>query len=187
MGRNSVAYMKPSINIGEGILTVLQIPAYSIKSANLLRKEQASMVYVISNNGQPLMPTERHGKVRRLLKEGKAKVVKRCPFTIQLLYETDSEVQKVNLGIDAGSKTIGVSATTEIKVLYESEVTLRNDIVDLLSSRREFRRARRNRKTRYRKPRFDNRDRGEKWLAPSVRNKIETHLKAVPICIRSFR
>ncbi len=137
------------------------------------------MVYVISNNGQPLMPTERHGKVRRLLKEGKAEVVKRCPFTIQLLYKTGSEVQKVNLGIDAGSKTIGVSATTETKVLYESEVTLRNDIVDLLSSRREFRGARRNRKTRYRKPRFDNRDRGEKWLAPSIRNKIETHLKVV--------
>ncbi len=137
------------------------------------------MVYVISNNGQPLMPTERYGKVRRFLKEGKAKAVKRCPFTIQLLYDTGNEVQKINLGIDAGSKTIGVSATTETKVLYESEVTLRNDIVDLLSSRREFRRARRNRKTRYRKPRFDNRVRGEKWLAPSIRNKIETHLKVV--------
>ncbi len=137
------------------------------------------MVYVISNNGQPLMPTERHGKIRRLLKESKAKVIKRCPFTIQLLYKTGNEVQKVNLGTDAGSKTIGVSATTETKVLYESEVTLRNDIVDLLSSRRELRRARRNRKTRYRKPRFDNRDRGEKWLAPSIRNKIETHLKVV--------
>lgn len=137
------------------------------------------MVYVISNNGQPLMPTERHGKVRRLLKEGKAKVVKRCPFTIHLLYETGNEVQKINLGIDAGSKTIGVSATTETKVLYESEVMLRNDIVDLLSSRRELRRARRYRKTRYRKPRFDNRVRGEKWLAPSIRNKIETHLKVV--------
>lgn len=137
------------------------------------------MVYVISNSGHPLMPTGRHGKARRLLKESKAKVVKRCPFTIQLLYGTGSEVQKVNLGIDAGSKTIGASVTTETRVLYESEVTLRNDIVDLLSSRRELRKARRNRKTRYRKPRFDNRNRGEKWLAPSIRNKIEIHLKVV--------
>lgn len=34
------------------------------------------MVYVISQNGQPLMPTDRHGKVKHLLKSGKAKVVK---------------------------------------------------------------------------------------------------------------
>ena len=42
------------------------------------------MVYVLNNNGQPLMPTNRHGKVKHLLKTGKAKVVKRCPFTIKL-------------------------------------------------------------------------------------------------------
>ena len=127
------------------------------------------------------MPTERYGKVRRMLESGKAKVVKRCPFTIQLNYETQNIVQPVSLGIDAGSRTIGVSATTEQKVLYEAEVTLRNDIVDLLATRREYRRARRNRKTRYRKARFDNRvhakNRG--WLAPSVETKIETHLKVV--------
>ena len=46
------------------------------------------MVYVLNKDGGPLMPTERHGKVRRMLKEGKAKVVRREPFTIQLLYET---------------------------------------------------------------------------------------------------
>ncbi|WP_416347424.1 RRXRR domain-containing protein [Allobaculum sp. JKK-2023] len=34
------------------------------------------------------MPTERHGKVRRLLKERKAKLVKKTPFTIQLLYDS---------------------------------------------------------------------------------------------------
>ena len=42
------------------------------------------MVYVISKTGQPIMPTENHAKVRMLLKSGKAKVVKRTPFTIQL-------------------------------------------------------------------------------------------------------
>ena len=78
------------------------------------------MVYVLDINGNPLMPTERHGKVRRLLKEGKAKVVKRCPFTIQLLYDSTKYVQEINLGIDAGSKHIGVSATTNGKVLYEA-------------------------------------------------------------------
>ena len=103
------------------------------------------------------MPTMRYGKVRRLLKSKQAKVVKRCPFTIQLMYESTTHTQVVSLGIDAGSKTIGVSATTEATVLYEAEVTLRNDIVELLSTRRQNRRTRRNRKTRYRQARFDNR------------------------------
>ena len=137
------------------------------------------MVYVISESGQPLMPTENHAKVRILLKNKKAKVINRCPFTIQLMYESTNHTQPVNLGVDAGSKHIGISATTEGKVLFESDVELRNDIVDLLSTRRELRRTRRNRKTRYRKARFNNRRRKDGWLAPSVQNKVNTHLTVV--------
>ena len=127
------------------------------------------------------MPTNRHGKVRHLLKDGKAKVVKRCPFTIQLLYSNTSYTQPINLGVDAGSKHIGISATTPEKVLYEADVELRNDIVKLLATRRENRRTRRNRKTRYRKARFNNRVASKKkgWLAPSIRHKIETHLTVI--------
>lgn len=139
------------------------------------------LVYVLNKDGQPLMPTKRHSKVRKLLKENNAKMIKSCPFTIQLLYEAETNVQPINLGIDAGSKTIGVSATTKDEVLYESEVELRNDIVNNLSTRREMRRARRNRKTRYRKARFDNRvsSKNKGWLAPSVNQKVETHLTVV--------
>lgn len=139
------------------------------------------MVYVLNNNGQPLMPTERYGKVRRLLKRGQAKVIDCCPFTIQLLYESTDVTQPVNLGIDAGSKTIGVSATTKDKVLYEAEVSLRNDITDLLSTRRQNRRTRRNRKTKYRQPRFNNRvhSKNKGWLAPSVQQKVDSHIKTV--------
>ena len=139
------------------------------------------MVYVLNNNGQPLMPTKRHGKVRRLLKSSKAKVVNNCPFTIRLLYQTGSEIQSVTLGVDSGSKHIGLSATTDTEELYAGDVELRNDIVDKLSTRREFRRARRNRKTRYRKARFSNRvaSKREGWLAPSIRQKIESHLATV--------
>ena len=132
------------------------------------------MVYVLNINGQPLMPTSRHGKVRRLLKSGQAKVIKRCPFTIQLLYESTNHTQPISLGIDAGSKHIGLSATTNKKVLFVADILLRNDIVDLLSTRRQNRRTRRNRKTRYRKSRFNNRKRSEGWLAPSVKQKINT-------------
>lgn len=137
------------------------------------------MVYVLSKNGQPLMPTNRHGKVRHLLKDGKAKIINRCPFTIQLLYSSTNYIQPISLGIDAGSKHIGISATTKRKELYSADVEVRNDIVNLLSTRRQNRRARRNRKTRYRKPRFNNRKRGGGWLAPSVRQKIQTHLTVV--------
>jgi len=137
------------------------------------------MVYVINKNGQPLMPTENHAKVRVLLKSGKAKVVKKCPFTIQLLYDSTNHTQKVTLGVDSGSRHIGISATTKDKVLFEADVELRNDIVDLLSTRRELRRSRRNRKIRYRKPRFDNRKRKDGWLAPSVQQKVDSHLTMI--------
>ena len=134
------------------------------------------MVYVVNKNGHPLMPTENHAKVRVLLSKGMARVINRCPFTIQLAYGSTNHTQKITLGIDSGSRHIGISATTKDKVLFEADVELRNDIVDLLSARREQRRSRRNRKTRYRKARFDNRRRGEGWLAPSVRQKADSHL-----------
>lgn len=139
------------------------------------------MVYVLDIDGQPLMPTARHGKVRRLLNNHLAKVVKRCPFTIQLLYQSTKEIQPVSLGVDAGSKHIGLAATTEQKVLYQEELTPRNDVVKLLSAKRACRHSRRNRKTRYRKPRFNNRvhSKHKGWLAPSVEVKIQEHITAI--------
>ena len=125
------------------------------------------------------MPTENHAKVRVLLKQGRAKVVNKCPFTIQLLYSSTNYTQRVTLGVDRGSKHIGLSATTKNKVLFESDVEIRNDIVDLLSTRRELRRSRRNRKLRYRKPRFNNRKRSDGWLAPSVKQKVDSHITMI--------
>lgn len=126
------------------------------------------------------MPTERFGKVRRLLKNSLAHVVCRIPFTIQLDYDTTDYTQPVSLGVDAGSKHIGISATTSEKELYAADVELRNDIVDKLSTRRELRRTRRSR-LRYRKARFNNRVSSKRkgWLVPSVENKIQTHLTVV--------
>lgn len=138
------------------------------------------MVYVQDINGKPLMPTTRHGKVRRLLKANKAVVVNICPFTIKLMYITPDYKQEIVLGVDAGTKHVGLSATTKSKELYASEVILRNDIVDLLSTRRELRRVRRNR-LRYRKPRFNNRVKSKYpgWIAPSVRYKIDAHIRVI--------
>lgn len=140
------------------------------------------MVYVLDISGQPLMPTSRHCKVRKLLNANLARVVKRCPFTIQMLYESDTHItQPISLGMDAGSKHIGIAATTETKVLYAEELEPRNDIVKHLSDRRQYRRSRRNRKTRYRQARFDNRvhSKHKGWLAPSVEVKIQEHISAI--------
>ena len=137
------------------------------------------MVYVLNIEGKPLMPCK-EAKARKLLKENKAKIYKKEPFTIQLLFICENQTQDITLGVDAGSKHIGLSATTKEKELYAADVELRNDIVDLLSTRRQNRRTRRNR-LRYRKPRFNNRVHSKKngWLAPSVEQKIQTHFKVV--------
>lgn len=137
------------------------------------------MVYVLDTNSKPLMPTERYGKVRRLLRDGLACIVRLQPFTIQLKYESNRFKQKVSLGVDAGSVHIGVSATTTKQELFSAEVVMRTDIIKNLSSRRELRRTRRFRKTRYRAARFDNRRRKDGWLAPSIRYKVDSHLKVI--------
>ena len=134
------------------------------------------MVYVLNKYGKPLMPTTRYGRVRRLLRKSHAVVVDYRPFTIQLTYDTPNGVQEASLGVDAGTKHVGLSATTKKKVLFEAELLLRSDIVEKLSTRREFRRARRNRKTRYRKSRFLNRSKKPGWIAPSVRQKVDSHI-----------
>ena len=137
------------------------------------------LVYVLNQHGKPLMPCSPR-KARILLKSKKAKVVKREPFTIQLLYGSSGYKQDITLGVDAGSKHIGISATTEKKELYAGDLELRNDIVDLLATRRQNRRTRRNR-LRYREPRFNNRVKSKHkgWLAPSIEHKIQSHLTII--------
>ena len=142
-------------------------------------------VYVISKDGQPLMPTSRFGKVRRLLRDKKAKVIRSCPFTIKLLYEPETLiVQEVILGQDTGSKHVGTACVANDKVLYQSEVILRNDIKKKMDSRRDSRRNRRYRKTRYRKPRFLNRANSTKKdrLPPSVKSKVQSHIDEIEFC-----
>ena len=142
-------------------------------------------VYVISKDGQPLMPTSRFGKVRRLLRDKKAKVIRSCPFTIKLLYEPKSlVVQEVVLGQDTGSKHVGTACVANDKVLYQSEITLRDDIKKKMDNRRSTRKRRRYRKTRYRKPRFLNRANSNKKdrLPPSVKSKVQSHVDEIEFC-----
>lgn len=142
-------------------------------------------VYVLDKNGQPLMPTSRFGKVRRLLRDKKAKVVKRCPFTIRLLYEPETKiVQDIVLGVDTGSKHVGVACVGNRKVLYQAQVELRDDIKRKMDRRRTFRRNRRSRKTRYRKHRFLTRGNSTKKgrYCPTVLSKCYGHEREIEFC-----
>ncbi|GLV54441.1 hypothetical protein KDH_12880 [Dictyobacter sp. S3.2.2.5] len=138
------------------------------------------LVFIVNCYGKPLMPCQPR-KARLLLKEGKAKVARRVPFTLQLLYGSSGYRQDVALGIDAGTRHIGVSATTDQTVLFEAQVQLRSDIQELIATRRQFRRGRRSRKTRYRQARFLNRKKPPQWLAPSVEHKVAAHLKVIAL------
>lgn len=137
------------------------------------------LVYVLSKNGKPLMPTNA-ANARKLLKAGKAKVVNRTPFTIQLNYSSNNYKQDVKLGVNPGYKHVGLSAMSDTKELFRSEVELRTDIPKLLSERHQYRRTRRNRLW-YRKPRFLNRTKSKKagWLAPSIQHRLDSHIKAI--------
>ena len=137
------------------------------------------MIYVRSAEGMVLMPTERCGKIGYLLRHGKAHVVSRVPFVVQLDYDSTTYTQEVSLGIDAGSKHIGVSASSDKKEMLAAQVELRSDIVKLLSTRRELRRNRRNRKTRYRKDRLDNHKNKDGLLSKRKKQKVESHLKVI--------
>ena len=142
-------------------------------------------VYVLDMNGQPLMPTQRFGKVRRLLKEGKSKVVRREPFTIRLLYEPETDVvQECYCGVDTGSKHVGVAVIGNDRVLYQSQTELRSDIKKKMDRRRAFRKNRRFRKTRYRKCKFLNRRNSirENRLPPSVKHKVQAHIDEIEFC-----
>ena len=143
------------------------------------------LVYVLKQNGQPFMPTERFGKVRRLLKDGKAKVVRREPFTIRLLYEPETDVvQECYCGVDTGSKHVGVAVIGNDRVLYQSQTELRDDIKRKMDRRRAFRRNRRSKKIRYRKQRFLNRRNSTRKdrLPPSVKHKVQAHIDEVEFC-----
>lgn len=140
---------------------------------------EQSIIYVLARSGQPLMPTRRCHKVWYWLRKGMAKVVRREPFTIQLCFETTAYKQAVTVGVDAGSKMVGIAATTNGAVIYQAEVHLRTDIAEKMIQRQQYRRTRRGRKTRYRPARWANRRRPAGWLPPSVRSKADATVKGV--------
>ena len=112
-------------------------------------------IFVIGRNGLGLMPTTPR-KARILIKEGKARIVRKVPFTIQLTIKTGCATQQTHIGIDTGSQHIGAAVTTDREVLSKAEYSLRSSMEkkSLLETRKQYRRGRRYRKVRYRKPKY---------------------------------
>ena len=162
-------------------------------------------VLVIGQNGRPLMPTTTR-KARILLKENKASVVCRHPFTIHLWYKTGCATQEGSIGIDTGSQHIGVGITCGDKVILKDEHELRSSMEkrSLMETRATMRRGRRYRKVRYRKPKWrhhtkrmyfekTNRKgqhwrkvktttqspRPKGWLPPSLQSKCDHHFRII--------
>jgi 5-methylcytosine-specific restriction endonuclease McrA len=140
-------------------------------------------VFVLSHTGKPLMPTTPR-RARILLKTRRARVVSREPFTIQLRFETTTYTQSVTVGVDTGSQMVGLAATANREVVFQAEMRLRTDISRKLMQRRQYRRTRRSRKTRYRAARWANRRRSPGWLPPSLRARAEATVKAVRLVAR---
>jgi hypothetical protein len=139
------------------------------------------MVYVLNYDNGALMPCC-NSIARLLLKEEKAKVVKRCPFTIKLKYQTTTYAQPLTLGIDTGSGMIGSAVVnSKNEVIYTSQIEIRNDISSKMEQRSKYRRNRRNRKTRYRKARWLNRKNSIKKdrFSPTIVSKVNSHLKEI--------
>ena len=136
-------------------------------------------VYVINKNGNPLMPCK-PAKARKLLRDHKAKVVNRCPFTIQLLWDCQENVQQVTVGIDKGSHITGFSAVGNGEILMSGEIHHRTDIKSKMDARRANRHNRRRRKW-YRPKRLKNRasSRRSGRLPPSIKANVEEVIRVV--------
>ena len=139
-------------------------------------------MYVLSLERQPLMPCA-PAIARLLLKEGKAKVMRRTPFTIKLISKPETTcTQPLTLGVDTGSSVVGSAVADEQgSVLSLSEVELRNDIATTMKERAAKRRNRRNRKTRYRPAHFLNRKHSRKQdrFSPTMTSKFDGHLREI--------
>lgn len=134
-----------------------------------------SKVFVVDTNKHPLNPVH-PGYARLLLASKQAAVLKRFPFTIVLKIAIETPVlEPLRIKLDPGSKTTGIALVNEAsgEVVFAAELTHRGQAIKhALDKRREGRRGRRQRDTRYRKPRFQNRRRPKGWLAPSLESRV---------------
>ena len=108
------------------------------------------MIFVLNKDKKPLSPCH-ESVARKLLKDGKAVIHKKYPFTIMLKeLKTTENDSNFPLKIDYGSRHTGLAILNESKVIWLAQIHHKTNIKKNMDSRRAMRRTRRNRKTRYR-------------------------------------
>jgi len=134
--------------------------------------------FVIDKAGRPCLPCH-PARSRKLLREGKAKVIQVVPFTIQLNYEIKNPTGSFTVGVDDGAKHVGVSVVNNKtnEVAFKGQINLRQDVRRKMVQRSQYRRSRRSRNLRNRKPRFKNRISSK--LAPSIRCRKDSILRFI--------
>ena len=137
-------------------------------------------VFVVSKDGDPLMPTFNWKKVNRLLRRGKAAIFKHNPFTIQLLYATTGYTQEIDYDTDTGYQHAGISVKSEKHEYLSLQADMLDDSKKKHDDRRKNRRTRRNR-LRHREPRFNNRKKDKGWLAPSIKDRMDNQVRLFDI------
>ena len=106
------------------------------------------------------------------------------PFTIRLKYDAGQETQEITLGIDVGSRHIGIAATSSKRELFASVCDVRDDVSENIYCRKLFRQFRRKRNCRYRERRYLNRRRTPKWLTPTINGKVEGHIRVINLIMK---
>jgi DNA-binding transcriptional LysR family regulator len=136
-------------------------------------------VFVVDAEGKPLLPTH-SARARRLLETHKAVVLQMVPFTIQLTHVVENPIGGLAVGIDDGAVTVGIAVVNEHsqEVIFSGEIVLRQDVSRLMEKRKNLRRSRRSRKTRYRQPR-SHRKKGRGWLAPTILQKKDSVVRVI--------
>jgi 5-methylcytosine-specific restriction endonuclease McrA len=134
-----------------------------------------SFVLVVDQERKPLDPVH-PGRARLLLTSGRAAVLRRYPFTLILkTIVPDARPEPLRVKIDPGSKTTGIAVVHDAtgQVVWAAELAHRGQqVTERLDQRRACRRSRRQRHTRYRPARFDNRRRHAGWLPPSLESRL---------------
>jgi len=108
-----------------------------------MKAENAEIIYVLSKDGSPLMPSRRTKHIAKLLKRGLTKVVSRKPFVVQMKYNVGKDSQKLYGGTDPGRTNIGNAVVGEdSKAVYKDHVeTCNKDVTKHMKERKSHRQA----------------------------------------------
>ena len=139
---------------------------------------EKNTVFVLDTNRKQLAPCCA-ARARILLRKGKAAVFRRYPFTIILKRAVEETPEPMSVKIDPGSRHTGMAIVAGDRVVWLGQIEHKTSIQEDMLTRKSYRNNRRYRKTRYRKPRFDNRRKPDGWFPPTIESRIQNVVTVV--------